>query len=34
MTKVLRYGQEYEKPVVLAMGFFDCVHLGHAKVIG
>jgi FAD synthase len=23
----------YEKPIVLALGFFDCVHLGHLALI-
>lgn len=28
------FGQSFSSPVVLAAGFFDCVHLGHAAVIG
>lgn len=27
------YGQSFSEPLVLAAGFFDCVHLGHAAVI-
>ena len=31
--KDLRLGERYAAPVTLALGFFDCVHLGHAAVI-
>ena len=31
--KDLRFGERYAAPVTLALGFFDCVHLGHAAVI-
>lgn len=31
--KILKYGERYGAPTVLAMGFFDCVHLGHAAII-
>ncbi len=31
--KVVRFGEKYDTPVALALGFFDCVHKGHAAVI-
>ena len=31
--KILRFGEKYGSPVTLALGFFDCVHIGHAAVI-
>lgn len=31
--KILNYGEKYGSPIVLAMGFFDCVHKGHAEII-
>lgn len=31
--KILNYGEKYSAPVVLAMGFFDCVHKGHAEIV-
>ena len=30
---ILTFGQQYHKPIVLALGFFDCVHVGHQKLI-
>lgn len=32
--KILNYGEKYEKPLTLGVGFFDCVHKGHAEIIG
>lgn len=32
--KILNYGEKYENPVTLCVGFFDCVHKGHAEIIG
>lgn len=29
----IRYDSSYETPLAIAMGFFDCVHKGHADVI-
>ena len=31
--KILDYGEKYENPVVLVLGFFDCVHVGHAALV-
>lgn len=31
--KLLHYLDNYDRPLVLAMGFFDCVHKGHAEII-
>ena len=27
--KILRFGERYDKPIVIVLGFFDCIHLGH-----
>lgn len=27
------YTQQYDKPLVLALGFFDCMHLGHMQLV-
>lgn len=32
MLKLI-FGEKFDRPVVLAAGFFDCVHRGHASVI-
>lgn len=32
--KILNYGEKYENSVALCVGFFDCVHKGHAEIIG
>ncbi len=26
---IIEFGQKYEKPIAVALGFFDCIHLGH-----
>ena len=31
--KVLGFGEKSNTPVAVALGFFDCVHKGHAAVI-
>lgn len=31
--KVVNFGEKYDVPSALALGFFDCVHKGHAEVI-
>lgn len=31
--KLLHYLDKYDRPLVLAMGFFDCVHKGHVEII-
>ncbi len=31
--KILDFGEKYENPVVLVLGFFDCVHIGHAALV-
>ncbi len=30
---ILEYGIEYKKPSIMCLGYFDAVHLGHAKII-
>ncbi|MDE6060575.1 MAG: hypothetical protein K2G31_03820, partial [Clostridia bacterium] len=27
--RVLRFGEKYDAPIVIVLGFFDCIHLGH-----
>ncbi len=27
------YTQQYDKPLVLALGFFDCMHIGHMQLV-
>lgn len=27
--KILRFGEKYDAPIVIVLGFFDCIHLGH-----
>ncbi len=29
----IEYTQQYNKPLVLALGFFDCMHVGHMQLI-
>lgn len=29
----VKFGTSFEKPIVLCLGFFDCVHLGHRALI-
>lgn len=31
--KTIEYAQKNEQPIVLALGFFDCLHIGHIKLI-
>ena len=31
--KKINFGEKYDAPLALALGFFDCVHKGHAAVI-
>ena len=31
--KKINFGEKYDAPLTLALGFFDCVHRGHAAVI-
>ena len=31
--KKISFGEKYDAPLALALGFFDCVHRGHAEVI-
>ena len=31
--KVIKFEERYEKPLVLALGFFDCLHLGHKALV-
>lgn len=31
--KVLNVNQEYTRPIVLSLGFFDCIHIGHKSLI-
>lgn len=31
--EVVELGKEYDKPMVLCLGFFDCMHLGHMKLL-
>ncbi len=31
--ELLRFPQKYEAPLVIALGFFDCIHLGHGELI-
>ena len=31
--KRINFGEKYDAPLALALGFFDCVHRGHAAVI-
>ncbi len=31
--ETVRLGENYEKPIVLCLGFFDCMHLGHVQLL-
>lgn len=31
--KTLDFNQKYSKPIVLSLGFFDCIHIGHKHLI-
>ncbi|MDE5549411.1 MAG: bifunctional riboflavin kinase/FAD synthetase, partial [Clostridia bacterium] len=31
--KIIEYAQKNEQDIVLALGFFDCLHIGHIKLI-
>ncbi len=31
--EVVSLGQEYKEPIVLCLGFFDCMHVGHVKLL-
>lgn len=31
--EVISLGQNYSEPIVLCLGFFDCMHLGHVKLL-
>ena len=31
--KVFEISQEYSRPIVLSLGFFDCIHVGHKSLI-
>ncbi len=31
--EVIRYGEKIQKPLVLCLGYFDAVHIGHNKII-
>lgn len=31
--EVITLGQNYTKPVVMCLGFFDCMHLGHVELL-
>lgn len=31
--KIIEYGEKIDKPLVLVLGFFDCLHIGHIKLI-
>ncbi|MCL2176452.1 MAG: hypothetical protein FWB72_00635 [Firmicutes bacterium] len=31
--QILHYKQKYNKPIVLALGFFDSLHIGHLEII-
>lgn len=31
--EIIEFANEYKKPIVLALGFFDCIHLGHMALI-
>ena len=33
MTKIIEYGQKYDNEINLALGFFDCVHIGHRRLL-
>lgn len=30
---ILKCGAEYKKPIAIALGFFDCIHLGHCMLV-
>ena len=30
---VLKFETKYDKPLVLALGFFDCLHIGHKALL-
>ncbi len=32
MKKIL-FSEKYDKPIALALGFFDCIHLGHKRLV-
>ncbi len=31
--ELIKYGDSYKKPIVLCLGYFDAVHIGHTKII-
>ena len=31
--KIVDFNEKYNNPIAVALGFFDCIHIGHAKLV-
>jgi len=31
--KIVDFNEKYDNPIAVALGFFDCIHIGHAKLV-
>ena len=32
-VKIVDFYEKYDAPIALALGFFDCIHIGHKRLV-